>query len=89
MRHKTFPTKDKLILSSTCPLCACEPLSDLGTPVNHKRTPLRYDRCDRCNLIFMNPRPTQEWYNHLYQAEFWKIKEEKKDNNRHNGKHKA
>jgi len=25
----------------------------------------------------MNPRPTQKWYNHLYEKEFWEVKQEK------------
>ena len=29
--------------------------------------------------MFMNPRPSQEWYNRLYRDEFWRSKREKSD----------
>ncbi len=83
MRHKPFPTKDELILSTACPFCSCTSLSSLGTPVSHEGTPLQYERCDQCDLIFMNPRPNQNWYNHLYRAEFWEVKQEKKNSPGH------
>ena len=79
MPHKPFPNDESLVYKSECPLCAGSSLADLGTPVSHESTPLHYNRCKRCNLIFMNPRPDQEWYNHLYQTEFWEVKKEKKN----------
>lgn len=78
MRHKPFPGGEDLVFHQECPICSSESITDLGTPVDHENTLLSYDRCDGCNLIFMNPRPTQDWYNHLYQAEFWEVKEKKK-----------
>ena len=47
--------------------------------MSHESTPLRYHQCNTCHLIFMNPRPSQEWYNHLYQTEFWEVKQEKRN----------
>lgn len=82
MRHSPFPEEEDTIFYNKCPICSNESFTHLGTPVEHEKTALRYDQCNVCNLIFMNPRPTQEWYNHLYQAEFWEVKENKKSNDR-------
>lgn len=79
MRHKPFPKNDELIVHVRCPLCGGESLADLGTPVSHESTPIHYHRCRKCDLIFMNPCPTQAWYNDLYQAEFWEVKEHKEN----------
>ena len=78
MRHKPFPTNSDLVYNPQCPLCSCDSVVDLGTPVEHESTPLKYTNCQNCNMIYMNPRPSQDWYNHLYQKEFWEVKQQKK-----------
>lgn len=81
MRHKPFPSNGELVFHSQCPLCFSDSLFELGAPVKHESTPIKYSGCNACNLIFMNPRPTQEWYNDLYKTEFWEVKQVKKNNN--------
>ena len=78
MPHKPFPGTADLVHHQTCPFCDSHRLTSLGTPVEHESTPLNYHQCNRCRLIFMNPRPNQSWYNDLYQNEFWEVKKEKK-----------
>jgi SAM-dependent methyltransferase len=78
MRHTPFPANEDLVYSHKCPLCNCDTVVDLGTPVEHESTPLRYVNCKNCSLIYMNPRPSQAWYNNLYQKEFWEVKHKKK-----------
>lgn len=79
MRHKPFPGKSDLVAMERCPICKSGSILDIGTPVSHEATPIHYNRCKACDLIFMNPRPTQAWYNSLYQAEFWEVKQQKKN----------
>jgi SAM-dependent methyltransferase len=31
-------------------------------------------RCEACGLVYMDPVPTQDWYNRLYGEEFWEVK---------------
>lgn len=34
----------------------------------------RYVLCSTCGLKYMCPRPTERWYHHFYEAEFWQEK---------------
>ena len=77
--HSSFPNQDYLVRHTKCPICSFEDLIDTGTPVKHLDENLHYDTCKKCNLIFMNPRPKQDWYNELYKQEFWEVKQTKKN----------
>ena len=39
-----------------------------------RSTPIPYQRCRDCDLVFMNPVPNQAWYDRLYGQAFWETK---------------
>lgn len=56
-----------------CPICG----SVLSLPFgrqSYNGKILDYFRCEGCGLVFMNPVPTQAWYDMLYSEEFWEAK---------------
>lgn len=60
-----------------CPGCGSGRLQPFGG-TQYCGSDLLYERCRDCNLLFMNPSPSQEWYNRLYKEEFWESKRKKK-----------
>lgn len=56
-----------------CPTCGSENIKYLERSLFNSGT-LRFDICGECNLAFMNPAPTQTWYDRLYSGEFWEEK---------------
>ncbi len=70
----TFPTADgDLIRRATCPVCAGA--HEPETVVDG----LKYVRCTGCGLTFMDPMPTQRWYDELYAADYWEGREKEAD----------
>lgn len=59
-----------------CPLCGSNELIYHGN-IEYNEKIINYNRCKRCNLIFMNPMPSQDWYNHFYTSEYWEEKSKK------------
>ena len=53
-----------------CPVCSS---SDF-VPFRHtdfRGTVVHHQRCRICSHVFMNPRPTQDWYDRLFAEEYW------------------
>lgn len=44
----------------------------------YKKSRLEYQLCTHCNLAFLNPVPSQNWYNNLYAEQFWESKSKQK-----------
>ncbi|MEE9159986.1 MAG: class I SAM-dependent methyltransferase [Gammaproteobacteria bacterium] len=60
-----------------CPVCHC-PILKTHSRVPYLDVSLQFDFCINCNLVFMNPHPTQAWYDRLYGDEFWEVKSQLK-----------
>ena len=60
----------------TCPVCGSEETTPFhhGT---HQGSSVRHERCVRCSLVFLNPRPTQAWYDHFFAERYWEDKAKK------------
>ncbi len=59
-----------------CPVCG----SGETAPFRHgayQESPVRHERCVRCSLVFLNPRPTQAWYDRFFAERYWEDKAEK------------
>ncbi len=56
-----------------CPVCAGNDLVSYFDLV-FRGFPIPYQRCRDCDLVFMNPAPSQAWYDRLYGEAFWEIK---------------
>lgn len=59
-----------------CPVCG----SGETAPFRHSAyqgSPVRHERCVRCSLVFLNPRPTQAWYDRFFAERYWEDKAEK------------
>ena len=69
-----YPTKEELNEIKQCPVCNSANNKYFGKTNYHKFN-LNYNFCINCSLIYMNPRPTQDWYNKLYKFEFWESKQ--------------
>lgn len=63
----------ELIKYNICPLCESKNLIYYDN-IKYKEKVIAYNRCKKCNLIFMNPMPSQNWYNSFYASEFWEDK---------------
>lgn len=66
-------TENDLKYHESCPACK----GDRWTPyrtIRFQSQALEYQLCGNCSLLFMNPVPTQRWYNRLYAEEFWEAK---------------
>jgi len=63
--------EEDLIRREVCPVCD----GDIGSEIAEGK--LLYDRCADCSLIFMNPMPTQRWYDRAYERRFWERKAER------------
>ncbi len=71
-------TKRIEVISHTCcPCCGGREWRAFKKIYSHGAT-LEYQLCDNCSLLFLNPVPTQDWYNSLYAGEFWQTKSEQK-----------
>lgn len=67
LSESAFPTsEDDLLRREHCPACGGDhrPAERVGE--------LRYSRCRSCGLTFMNPMPTQRWYDRRYESEYWR-----------------
>ncbi len=72
-----FPTVDvDLVRRTHCPVCAGPHQPE--TVVDD----LQYVRCTGCGLTFMDPMPTQGWYDELYESDYWKTRIQEVDDER-------
>ena len=62
-----------LVPVTACPACGSQSLTSADS-IHFRGRRLRYSRCRGCNLLFMNPMPTQRWYDGFYAEEFWEEK---------------
>lgn len=69
-----FPTETDLVHLKSCPVCSSNMINGLKSQVGYIGVALQYNNCKACNHIFMNPRPTQHWYDDLYRNHFWEVK---------------
>ena len=72
----------------TCPICKSQNNKNFGKPIcaqskisKYRNTFLQYKICKNCSLIYMSPRPSQDWYNKLYKDTFWEEKAKSKNLN--------
>lgn len=56
-----------------CPICGSGDLRK-SEDIEFRKAAIHYDRCGHCELMFMNPMPSQSWYNRFYAEEFWEGK---------------
>jgi len=49
-----------------CPVCGSCQIKHFSN-AKHKEVKLSYDICKNCGIIFMNPHPTEEWYDIFYK----------------------
>ena len=56
-----------------CPVCRSKRFAPFDS-IEFRGHTIRYQRCKACSLVFMNPMPTQDWYNAFYASEFWEDK---------------
>ncbi|MDP6691504.1 MAG: class I SAM-dependent methyltransferase [Alphaproteobacteria bacterium] len=69
-------TPDDVIPHGRCPVCDGDDLVAY-TELTFHEIIIPYQRCRRCDLVFMNPVPNQEWYDRLYGQAFWETKSAK------------
>ena len=62
-----------MVSREACPGCGARSLVEYAE-IDFNKVVIPYSRCCHCSLIFMNPMPTQDWYNGLYANEFWEAK---------------
>lgn len=65
--------EDQLRLNA-CPICGGTAARPFHKQPYGEHATIHHHRCSACGLIYMNPVPTQEWYNRLYGDEFWEVK---------------
>lgn len=72
--RSAFPLDDSdLIRRERCPVCAATHVS--GPTVDG----LTFARCTDCGLVFMEPMPTQRWYDARYVADYWEGQAKRQD----------
>ncbi len=69
-------TPEDVIPHGRCPICDGDDLVPY-TELNFREITIPYQRCRRCDLVFMNPVPNQDWYDRLYGQAFWETKSAK------------
>ena len=66
-------TPDDQVTLDSCPVCGDEKSVSFcitfyeGIAVQHKR-------CQRCTLVYLNPRPIQSWYDKFFANQYWESK---------------
>lgn len=65
--------ENDLIVHELCPSCDGHKW-DVFTKISFRGKTLEYQLCRHCSLLFLNPVPSQDWYNRLYAREFWEAK---------------
>ena len=65
--------RDDLVSHAQCPLCGGQNLKN-SESIGFHGADLHYNLCGDCELMFLNPMPTQDWYNRFYAEEFWEGK---------------
>ena len=71
--HHLSLTENDLERHEVCPVCQGS-RSSFFRRTYYLRKPISFDICLDCNLVYMNPHPSQNWYDQLYQNEFWEVK---------------
>mgnify|MGYP006273596047 CR=1 FL=1 len=71
--HKLPLTGPDLVHHSGCPVCGSAAVRPFSR-TEHNGTQLTHQLCAACGLLFMDPVPTQDWYDRLYREEFWEVK---------------
>jgi SAM-dependent methyltransferase len=69
-----------LVARPECPVCAATVRSHFRDLRYGKQNLIRHFRCEACGLIYMDPVPTQGWYDRLYGDEFWEKKAAERGN---------
>ena len=64
--HKLPLTAADLVHHSGCPVCGSAAVRPFSR-TEHNGTQLTHQLCAACGLLFMNPVPTQDWYDRLYR----------------------
>lgn len=72
--HQLPLTETDLVARPACPVCRGVERSHFRALPYGKQSPIQHVRCEACGLIYMDPVPTQDWYNRLYGEEFWEVK---------------
>lgn len=73
-REPDFPEVDAdLVRRARCPVCAGAYVP--GPTVGH----LTYVRCRSCGLVFMEPMPSQRWYDGRYAVQYWEGRSKRDD----------
>lgn len=61
-----------MIKINECPICHCAELKQLYNGIDQyfSKQEVNFRICKKCNLVLLNPRPTQEEYDELYKVVF-------------------
>ena len=54
--------KNKLTMIKKCPICGSKKIKTL---LKYNEV-FHYDKCTKCNHIFLNPQPSDDFYNNYY-----------------------
>jgi SAM-dependent methyltransferase len=71
--HGLVIEQSDLTMHQHCPVCGSGALRE-SESIRFRKGALRYDQCANCELMFMNPMPSQDWYNRFNAEIFWEAK---------------
>jgi SAM-dependent methyltransferase len=72
--HQLPLTAGDLMARPQCPICGSTARAHLRDLPYIQDTATHHFRCEGCGLVYMDPMPTQAWYDRLYGEEFWEVK---------------
>lgn len=67
--------EDQVTLAS-CPVCGAEETTPF-CETSYEGVVVHHERCLRCTLVYMNPRPVQSWYDKFFANQYWESKAQK------------
>ena len=72
--HQLTLIASDVVARPQCPICGAAARAHFRDLPYRKDSATHHFRCEACALVYMDPVPTQDWYNRLYGEEFWEVK---------------
>lgn len=72
--HKLPLSAGDLVARPHCPICGSPERKHLRDIPYSDTASTHHLRCQACGLVYMDPVPSQDWYDRLYGEEFWEVK---------------
>ncbi len=72
--HQLTLMASDVVARPQCPICGAAARSHFRDLPYSEGSATHHFRCEACGLVYMDPVPTQDWYNRLYREEFWEVK---------------